>query len=122
MAEITNKYETKLGQLQSERDIYYDLVARAMDAPKEVKLINAAPGSIVATDGSTVKIENHVNNVLELQKVISNEPEDSKSFAKVAKNTAMDIIGGALKDIAKGQVKKAARTPFPASLKLRRDG
>ena len=37
------------------------------------------------------------------------EPEYSPIFAKVAKKTALDIIGSALKDVAKGQVKEAAK-------------
>jgi len=103
------KLETKLYQVESERDRYYKLVARALDAPKEVKLISAGPGAIVATDGSTVSFEQHINNALELQKAITDEPEESDSFAKVAKKTALEIIGEAIKDIAKGQVKEAAK-------------
>jgi uncharacterized protein YjbI with pentapeptide repeats len=106
---VRKEYEIKLKQLESERDRYYQLLARALDSPKEVKLINAAPGSIVATDGSTVSVEQHIHNALELQKVVSDEPEESESFAKVAKKTALDIIGGAIKDIAKGQIKEAAK-------------
>jgi len=37
------------------------------------------------------------------------EPEESESFTKVAKKTALDIVGDAIKDIAKGQVKEAAK-------------
>ena len=37
------------------------------------------------------------------------ESEGSESFGKVAKRAALDIIGGAIKDIAKGQVKEAAK-------------
>ncbi len=99
----------KLEQLESERDRYYQLLARALDAPREVKLINAGPGAIVATDGSTINIQQHIHNALELQKAIADEPEESESFAKVAKKTVLDIIGGAIKDIAKGQVKEAAK-------------
>jgi hypothetical protein len=109
LAEITKIYEVKLKQLEAERDRYYELLARALDTPKEVKLITAGPGAIVATDGSTVNIQQHIHNVLELQKAIADEPDESKSFAKVAKKTALDIIGEAIKDIAKGQVKEAAK-------------
>jgi hypothetical protein len=109
LEQVQKEYEIKLKQLESERDRYYQLLARALDAPKEVKLISAGPGAIVATDGSTINIQQHIHNALELQKVIADEPEDSKSFAKVAKKTALDIIGGTIKDIAKGQVKEAAK-------------
>ena len=106
---VRKEYEIKLRQLESERDRYYQLLARALDAPKEVKLINAAPGSIVATDGSTVSVKQHIHNALELQKAIADEPQASKSFAKVAKKTALNILGEAIEDIAKGQVKEAAK-------------
>jgi len=109
LAEITKVYEVKLKQLESERDRYYQLLARALDAPKQVKLITAGPGAIVATDGSTINIQQHIQNALELQRAIADEPEESKSFAKVAKKTALDIIGEVIKDIAKGQVKEAAK-------------
>jgi hypothetical protein len=73
------------------------------------KKIHASDQSIVATDGSIVSIEQHIHNALELQKAIVEEPEESESFAKVAKKTAFDIVGEAIKDIAKGQVKEAAK-------------
>jgi len=109
LQQVQKEYEIKLKQLESERDRYYQLLARALDAPKEVKLINAGPGAIVATDGSTINIQQHIHNALELQKTISAESEESESFTKIAKKTALDIIGGAIKDIAKGQVKEAAK-------------
>jgi len=109
LQQVRREYEIKLKQLESERDRYYQLLARALDAPKEVKLITAGPGAIVATDGSTINIQQHISYGLELQKAIAAEPEKSESFAKVAKKTALDIIGESIKDIAKGQVKEAAK-------------
>ncbi|UCC99459.1 MAG: pentapeptide repeat-containing protein, partial [Phycisphaerales bacterium] len=109
LQQVQEEYDTKLKQLESERDRYYQLLARALDAPKEFKLISAGPGAIVATDGSTVNIQQHIHNALELQKAIAGEPEASESFAKVAKKMALNIIGEAIKDIAKGQVKEAAK-------------
>ena len=44
LAEVRKEYETRLRLLKSERDRYYQLPARALDAPREVKLINAAQG------------------------------------------------------------------------------
>ena len=109
LQQVQKEYEIKLKQLESERDRYYQLLARALDAPKEFKLISAGPGAIVATDGSTVNIQQHIHNAIELQRAVADEPEQSESFAKVAKKTALDIVGGAIKDIAKGQVKEAAK-------------
>ena len=109
LKEVRREHEAKLRQLESERDRYWEVIKSAFDKPREVKLIAAGPGAIVATDGSTINIQQHIHNALELQKAIVQEPEESESFAKVAKKTALDIIGGAIKDIAKGQVKEAAK-------------
>ncbi len=109
LKEIKNEYEVKIRHLESERDRLYQLIAHALDSPKEIKLISAAPGSIVATDGSTVNFEQHIQNALKLQKAVTDEPEESESFAKVAKKTALEIIGEAIKDIAKGQIKESAK-------------
>ena len=109
LKEVRKEYEIKLKQLESERDRYYSLLVHALDAPKQVKLITAGPGAIVATDGSTVNIQQHIHNALDLQKAIAAEPEESDSFAKVAKKTALEIVGNAIKDIAKGQVKEAGK-------------
>lgn len=106
---VRKEYEAKIAQLETERDRYWEVIKGALDRPREVKLITAGPGAIVATDGSTVNFEQHINNAIELQKAITDEPEESESFAKVAKKTALDIIGEAIKDIAKGQVKEAAK-------------
>jgi len=108
--EVTKLYEERVKRLEAEavRDVLYSLVARKIDAPNKVKLITAGPGAIVATNGSTINIQ-HINYALELQKTIAAEPEESKNFAKVAKKTALDIVGEAIKDIAKGQVKEAAK-------------
>ena len=62
----------------------------------------------MATDNAAINIEQYIHQAVELQRVIAEHPESSPTFAKVAKKAALDIIGGALKDVAKGQVKKAA--------------
>jgi len=165
LEEIQSEYELKIKQLESERDHYYRLISRALDAPERDRLtqaqqssfmaalgpsqkymkhlqtendrlfsllaramdnnrlyslllgqaiskvgdvIDAGTGSIVLTRGSTINIE-YIHNAVELQKAIAKEPAESKSFAKVAKNKALDIIGKVLEDIAKGQVKEAAK-------------
>jgi hypothetical protein len=109
LEEVRKGYETKIKLLESERDRYYQLVSRALDAPKEAKLTIVEAGGIAAIDGSTINVEQHINNALELQKAIAAEPEGSESFGKVAKRAALDVIGGAIKDIAKGQMKAAAK-------------
>ena len=86
----------------------YELLRQAIDKAGTM-LITAGPGSIVATDGSTVNVEQHIHNAVELQRVIEEQAEDSETFAKVAKRTALDIVGDALKDFGKGQVKEAAK-------------
>lgn len=109
LEEVRKEYDTRIDQLETEKDRLYELLGRAIDKAGDVKLINAGPGAIVAMDGSTINIQQHIHNALELQKAITDEPEQSESFAKIAKKTALDIIGEAIKDIAKGQVKEAAK-------------
>ena len=108
LAEVRRGYNKRIKSLETEKEHLYELLGQAIDKAG-VKLITAGPGAIVATDGSTINIQQHIHNALELQKSIADEPEESKGFAKVAKKTALDIIGGAIKDIAKGQVKEAAK-------------
>jgi len=109
LAEVRIAYETKIQQLEGERDRWYQLAARAIDTPKEIKLIIAGPSSIVSVEGVTFNIEQHVRNAIELQKAIAEQGEDSETFAKVAKKTALSIVGDVLRDLAKGQVKEAAK-------------
>jgi len=109
LEEVHKQYETKILRLEDDRDRLYDLLGRAIDKAGDIKLITAGPGAIVATDGSTINIQQHIYNALELQKAIANESEESESFAKVAKKTALEIVGEAIKDIAKGQVKEAVK-------------
>jgi uncharacterized protein YjbI with pentapeptide repeats len=107
LKEVQKGYEERINRLESEKDQLYHLLGQAIDK-SGINLISAGPGAIVATDGSTINIQHHIHNAIELQRAIAEEPEESKSFTKVAKKTALDIIGEAIKDIAKGQVKEAA--------------
>jgi hypothetical protein len=100
-------YESRLQRIEAEKDRLYELLGRAIDKAG-TRLIEAGPGAVVAMDNACINIEQHVHYAVELQKAIIEQPEDGPTFAKVAKKTALDIIGGALKDVAKGQVKKAA--------------
>jgi len=106
---VLKEYKIKIKLLKAERDLYWEAITRALDKPREIKLIAAGRDATVAMDSATINIEQHIHNVLDLQRAIADEPEKSKSFAKIAKKTALDIIGEAIKDIAKGQVKEAAK-------------
>lgn len=106
LEEVRKGYDDRISRLEDEKDRLYNLLGQAIDKAGDVRLIT---GSIIAMDNATINIEQHIHNALELQKAIADEPEESKGFAKVAKKTALDIIGGAIKDIAKGQVKEAAK-------------
>jgi len=108
LKEVRKGYEERINRLEAEKDRLYNLLGQAIDK-SGIKLITAGPGAIVATDGSTINIQQHIHNALELQRAIAQEPEDNKSFTKVAKKKALDIIGGVIEDIAKGQVKEAAK-------------
>ena len=109
LQEVRKGYDERIKRLEAEKDRLYQLLGQAIDKAGDFKLISAGPGAIVATDGSTINIQQHIHNVIELQKAIADEPEESESFAKVAKKTALEIVGGAIKDIAKGHVKEAAK-------------
>ena len=109
LKEVRREYEDLIKRLEAERYRLYDLLGRAIDKAGDIKLITAGPGAIVAMDGSTVNIQQHIHNALDLQKAIVAEPEESESFTKVAKKTALNIVGEAIKDVAKGQVKEAAK-------------
>ena len=100
-------YESRLQRLEDEKDRLYSLLSLAIDKAG-TKLLVAGPGAILAEGNATVNIEQHIHQAVELQKTIAEQPEDSPTFAKVAKKTALDTIGSALKDVAKGQVKEAA--------------
>ncbi|HUS72800.1 MAG TPA: pentapeptide repeat-containing protein [Sedimentisphaerales bacterium] len=108
LAEVQRGYDERINRLEAEKERLYHLLGQAIDKDN-VKLIAAGRDATVAMDSATINIEQHIHNALELQRAIADEPEESKSFAKVAKKTALDIISGAIKDIAKGQVKEVAK-------------
>jgi len=108
LSEIQSGYTERIVRLEKEKDQLYNLLSQAIDK-RGIKLIAAGPGSIVATEDSAISIEQHIHNAIELQRAIAAEPEKSESFGKVAKRKALDIIGGAIEDFAKGQIKKAAK-------------
>ena len=107
LAEVTRVYEAKVHELAGRLDEARDFIQQLISHPMSVRITHAT-GQYLAIDGSTINIEQHIHNAVELQKVIAEQPADSPTFAKVAKKTALDVIGSALKDVAKGQVKKAA--------------
>jgi hypothetical protein len=107
LAEVTERYEAKLQELHGRLDELRRINQHLIDRPSEVH-IRYVHGAYVAVYGSTVNIDQHVEYITKLRDAVAALPEDSPTFAKVAKKTAMDIIGGAMKDVAKGQVKKAA--------------
>ncbi len=104
---IVAGYESRMQRLEAEKDRLYDLLGRAIDKAG-TRLIEAGPGAVVAMDNAIINIDQHVEYITNLRDAVAAQPEDSPTFAKVAKKTALDIIGSALKDIAKGRVKKAA--------------
>jgi len=96
LEEVQKGYETRIKLLEAERNRYWEAIQRLLNEPKVLNLI-------------TVNIQQHIHNAIELQKSIAQEPAESKTFAKIAKNKALDIIGKVLEDVAKGQIKEAAK-------------
>jgi len=103
---LTARYDDKMKKLEPQMETLSGLVARKLDRPNTVNLIEAKPGSFVAVDGSTISIVQCVGHLEAIEPAIKDAPKES--LGNVARRTALDIVGGALKDAAKGEVKKAA--------------
>ncbi|MCX5643193.1 MAG: pentapeptide repeat-containing protein [Phycisphaerae bacterium] len=108
LAEVTRIYEAKLQEFAGRLDEARAFIQLLIDRPNPVYIENAT-AQYLAVGGSTINIDQHVENITNLRDAVAALPEDSPTFAKIAKNTAMDLIGSALKDVAKGQIKAAAR-------------
>jgi hypothetical protein len=108
LADVTRVYEAKLHELAGRLDEARGFIQRLIDRPGSVNIVNAT-GQYLAIGGSTINIDQHVEYITNLWDAIAALPEDSPTFAKKAKKAALNIIGDALKDVAKGQVKKAAK-------------
>jgi uncharacterized protein YjbI with pentapeptide repeats len=108
LAEVTRVYEAKVQELAGRLDEAKGFIQLLIDRPNSVQITNAT-GQYIALPGSTINIDQHVEYITNLRDAVAALPEDSPTFAKVAKKTALDIIGGALKDVARGQVKEAAK-------------
>jgi len=72
--------------------------------------INIQNSTVIMADGNTtINIDQHIEYITNLHNTVAMQPENSPTFAKVAKKTALDIIESTLKDVAKGQVREAAK-------------
>jgi hypothetical protein len=111
LKEVTKGYEERIKRLENDKEKLYTLLGRAIDKTG-VKLIEAKDNSVVINE-SIINIEQHINYALELQRIIEEAPKEN--FSKIAKRTALDLIGDAIKDIAKGQIKEAAKQIFELS-------
>ena len=108
LAEVTRVYEAKVHELAGRLDEARSFIQRLIDRPNSVYIENAT-GQYLAIGGSTINIDQHIEYITNLRDAVAAQSADSPTFAKVAKKTALDIIGSALKDVAKGQVKEAAK-------------
>jgi len=135
LEEVRKEYEERLKRLEADKERLYDLFALAMEDMKykdrllEQKdrllaesvarigdTITTGPDSVVVSRSSNVTIQQSESYARELQKAIAKQPARSTYFGKITKRfgrltrkKALDIIGGAIEDIAKGQVKEAAK-------------
>jgi len=109
LAQVTVGYEAKIRDLESRLDELRFANQRFIDRPGDTHIhVTSITGQYIALDGSTINIDQHVEYITNLRDTVAALPEDNPTFAKKTKKAALDIIGSALKDIAKGQVKKVA--------------
>ncbi|UCG57560.1 MAG: hypothetical protein JSU70_22180 [Phycisphaerales bacterium] len=116
LAEVTKIYPEYIRRLEADKCRLSTLLAQALDNNRLQMLllagtvdrvgdtVHAEPGSVVATRGASVHIE-HIQKAIELQKAITK----SKGLPEVAKEKALDVIGGAIEAFANGQLKEAAK-------------
>ena len=116
LAAIRHEYDGKIAELQSQMKGIYGMLAEKIDSPTKVNIIKALPGSYVAVDGSTIDLSQHIHHVEDIRRAVEKAPP--ATFGKIAKDTALDIVGGALKDIAKGRVKDAAKAIVDLGVEL----
>jgi len=110
LSEVSKEYQIKQSQLEGKIEEINKHIRNLIDRPNTINIINAPQAKYLAIDRSTLNVQETSHYyAFELLKAIEQEPKDSKNFAKVAKKTALDIIGESIKDIAKGQVKEAAK-------------
>jgi uncharacterized protein YjbI with pentapeptide repeats len=117
LEEVTRVYEARVRELAGRLDEARGFIQLLIDRPNSVYIENAT-GQYLAIGGSTINIDQHIEYINNLQDVVAAQAENSPAFAKVAKNTALDILGGALKDVAKGQVKEAAKQIYELGKEL----
>jgi tetratricopeptide (TPR) repeat protein len=113
---VTQEYELKIIQLRAQRDILQGLIIRAIDRPSKVSLNLAQSGGMIAHEGSSINIEQSLNHLEELEKAIEAAP--AQTFSEIVKQEAKKIVGDAIRDVAKGQVKEAAEKVVTLSTKL----
>jgi uncharacterized protein YjbI with pentapeptide repeats len=98
-----------MGELAAaDRDQLHQDLRRAINQAGP-KLLVAGGDIIHAEDNATISIDQHVEYIANLRDAVAALPDDSPTFGKVAKKTALDIIGGLLKKAAEGQMKEAAK-------------
>jgi uncharacterized protein YjbI with pentapeptide repeats len=117
LAEVTRIYEAKLQEFAGRLDEARAFIQLLIDRPNPVYIENAT-AQYLAIGGSTINIDQHIEYINNLRDAIAAQPETSPTFSKVAKNTAMDLIGLALKDVAKGQIKEAAKQIYELGKEL----
>jgi len=103
LAEVTRVYEAKVHELAGRLDEARSFIQRLIDRPNSVHITNAR-GKYLAIGGSTMNVEENIYYA-ELRKAI----ESNETLGQVAKRKALDVVGSAIQDFAKGQVKEAAK-------------
>jgi uncharacterized protein YjbI with pentapeptide repeats len=116
LAAVEQGYKAKIRELEAQKQVLCQLIAEKLDSPQKIYLTNAQPGSLVAIDGSSINIEEYIHHLEEIEKAIEDIPPET--LTEIAKRTALDIVSGALKDLAKGKVKEAAERIYQLGLQV----
>lgn len=111
LEDVTTIYKDKITELESalncERERVDQFIIHLINNPKKIINIYQPTGPVLID--STVNIEQYNNNCSKLQSIIEEQPKTSKSFSRIAKDEAIEIIRDASRDIAKGLLTEAAK-------------
>lgn len=106
LKKVKEGYEKTIAKLEGRIDTLLEINKALIDKPQQIGDIHVHNSENFNIGGGTVNVTQYIQNITALQKAIAGEP----SLTKTVKDKAMDILGGAAEDAAKGLVTKVAKT------------